>query len=87
KAALPIWISYMQVALKDQPLRLPDPPPGMVKVVVGANGRLLPGGDGDGGIVEWIKAEDLQRMQEDALTEPEPQDSQQAPAEQAFDIF
>ncbi|MGE4367782.1 penicillin-binding protein 1A [Thermomonas sp.] len=87
KAALPIWISYMQAALKDQPLRLPDPPPGMVKVVVGANGRLLPGGDGDGGIVEWIKAEDLQRMQEDALTEPEPQDSQQTPAEQAFDIF
>ena len=52
KAALPIWISYMQVALKGQPERLPDPPAGMVKVSVSAGGRLLPGGDG--GVVEWV---------------------------------
>lgn len=83
KAALPIWISYMAVALKGQPLRLPDPPAGMVQVSVSANGRLLPGGGG--GIVEWVKAEDLQRMQEDALTEPDMQD--QAPTEESFDIF
>ena len=82
KAALPIWISYMQTALKDQPERLPPPPAGMVQVSVSANGRLLPGGEG--GIVEWIKAEDLQRMEEEALTEPEPEDT---PAEESFDIF
>ncbi|MFN3704151.1 penicillin-binding protein 1A [Thermomonas sp.] len=82
KAALPIWISYMQTALKDQPERLPPPPAGMVQVSVSANGRLLPGGEG--GIVEWIKAEDLQRMEEDALTEPE---TDAAPAEESFDIF
>ena len=82
KAALPIWISYMQVALKGQPERLPDPPAGMVKVSVSAGGRLLPGGDG--GIVEWVKAEDLQRMEEEALTEPV---TDEQPAEEAFDIF
>ncbi|WP_240126852.1 penicillin-binding protein 1A [Thermomonas alba] len=84
KAALPIWISYMQVALKDQPPRLPDPPAGMVQVVVGADGRLLP--PGSSGPVEWIKIEDLQRLQEEALTPPEPQD-QANDTEQTFDIF
>lgn len=82
KAALPIWISYMQTALKDQPERLPDPPQGMVQVSVSANGRLLPGGGG--GIVEWVKAEDLQRMEEEALTEPE---TEEQPTEESFDIF
>ena len=33
----------------------------MVKVSVGAGGQLLPGGSG--GIVEWVKAEDLERME------------------------
>ena len=82
KAALPIWISYMQAALKGQPERLPPPPAGMVQVSVSASGRLLPGGEG--GIVEWVKAEDLQRMEEEALTEPE---TETAPAEESFDIF
>ncbi|HOV96644.1 MAG TPA: penicillin-binding protein 1A [Thermomonas sp.] len=82
KAALPIWINYMQVALKDQPLRLPDPPDGMVKVSVSASGRLLPGVEG--GITEWVKAEDLQRMEEDTLATP---DSEAQPPEESFDIF
>jgi penicillin-binding protein 1A len=72
----------MQAALKDQPERLPDPPEGMVKVSVSASGRLLPGGEG--GIVEWVKAEDLQRMEEEALAEPE---AEEQPAEASFDIF
>ncbi len=82
KAALPIWINYMQVALKDQPQRLPEPPAGMVKVGVSAGGRLLPGVDG--GIAEWVKAEDLQRMEDEALTEP---DTEAPPTEESFDIF
>ena len=81
KAALPIWISYMQTALKDQPERLPDPPAGLVKVSVSPSGRLLPDG---GGIVEWVKAEDLQRMEEESLVEPE---IEAQPAEESFDIF
>ncbi len=82
KAALPIWIDFMRVALKDQPVRLPEPPEGMVKVSVSASGRLLPGVDG--GITEWVKAEDLQRMEEDMLEAPE---EEAAPAEASFDIF
>lgn len=82
KAALPIWIGYMKAALKDQPERLPEPPEGMVKVGVSAGGRLLPGGSG--GITEWVKVEDLQRMEAD-VDYDDGRDAQ--PTEQAFDIF
>ncbi len=71
KAALPIWINYMKVALKDQPERDLDPPAGMVQVK--ANG-----------VVEWLKAEDEERMQSELDSLPE-QDAQ--PDEEAFDIF
>ena len=81
KAALPIWINYMKTALKDQPERIPDPPDGMIMVGVGANGRLLPEG---GGITEWVKIEDLERMETDLAPE---EDLNAQPAEEAFDIF
>jgi len=81
KAALPIWINYMQVALKDKPLATNEPPQGMVKVSVAANGTLLP--EGNGGVLEWVKAEDLDRME--TYVDYGPQDS--APAEESFDIF
>lgn len=80
KAALPIWIDYMRVALKDVPIARNDPPEGMIKVSVGANGTLLP--DGGGGIVEYVKVEDLERME--TYTN---YDTEQAPDEAAFDIF
>ncbi|MGV8943967.1 penicillin-binding protein 1A [Thermomonas sp.] len=82
KAALPIWINYMRVALKDQPERDPEPPAGMVQVSVGAGGRLLPGASG--GVVEWVKAEDLERME--SYAEPDADPNAQ-PDEAAFDIF
>ena len=82
KAALPIWINFMRVALKDQPERNPDPPAGMVQVSVSAGGRLMPGNSG--GVVEWVKAEDLERM--DSYTEPDADPNAQ-PDEEAFDIF
>ena len=47
-----------------------------------ANGRLLPGGTG--GITEWVKIEDLQRMEADMETEI---DMDAQPTEEAFDIF
>ena len=81
KAALPIWIEYMRVALEDQPIARNEPPDGMVKVSVGANGQLIE--DGGGGIVEWVKAEDLERME--AYVDYGPSD--EVPAEEAFDIF
>jgi penicillin-binding protein 1A len=80
KAALPIWIDYMRVALEDQPLADHEPPEGMVKVSVGAGGQLIEGG---GGLTEWVKAEDLERMETYVDYGPE----QSAPSEEAFDIF
>jgi penicillin-binding protein 1A len=53
----------------------------MVKVAVGAGGRLLPAGSS--GIAEWIKAEDLEKMEADAETVQD----QDAQDEAAFDIF
>lgn len=81
KAALPIWIDYMRVALKDQPIATNDPPEGMIKVSVSASGALIPGEGG--GIVEWVKAEDLDRMQNYVDYGPE----EAAPTEEEFDIF
>jgi penicillin-binding protein 1A len=84
KAALPIWIDYMRVALKDKPIQPNDPPQGMVKVTVGAGGRLIPGGTG--GITEWVKAEDLERMQNDIDYGPTTQQQTQD-SEESYDIF
>lgn len=81
KAALPIWIDYMRVALKDQPIASNEPPEGMVKVSVSASGALLP--EGSGGVVEWVKADDLNRME--TYVDYGPQDA--APTEESFDIF
>ncbi|UHQ22530.1 penicillin-binding protein 1A [Lysobacter sp. 5GHs7-4] len=81
KAALPIWIDYMRVALKDKPIAPNEPPQGMVKVSVGANGSLIP--DGVGGIVEWVKAEDLDKMQ----SYVDYGAAEAAPSEESFDIF
>ena len=71
KAALPIWISYMKTALKEQPPRDLEPPAGMVEVK--ANG-----------VVEWLKVEDQERIQDELAAMPD-QDAQ--PDEEAFDIF
>lgn len=70
RAALPIWIDYMRVALKDQPVARNDPPDGMVQVNLN-------------GVTEWIKSEDLDRIQD--FDDFGPQDA--APEEEAFDIF
>ena len=69
--------------LKDQPIAANDPPEGMVKVAVSAGGRLLPGGSG--GITEYVKAEDLERMESVVDVDQEQQDA--TPDEESFDIF
>jgi penicillin-binding protein 1A len=53
----------------------------MVNVSVAANGALMP--EGSGGVVEWVKAEDLDRME--TYVDYGPQDA--VPAEESFDIF
>ncbi|HEY0334588.1 MAG TPA: penicillin-binding protein 1A [Stenotrophomonas sp.] len=69
KAALPIWIDYMRVALKDAPIARNDPPDGMTQATIN-------------GAVEWVKNEDLDRLQDYDYGLQE----QQAD-EKAFDIF
>jgi penicillin-binding protein 1A len=81
RAALPIWIDFMRVALEGMPVVENEPPEGMIRVSVTEGGRLLPTASG-GGIVEWVKAEDLDRMESEI-----PMDYDDAPAEEAFDIF
>ena len=81
RAALPIWIDFMRVALKDVPIARNDPPDRMVRVAVTEGGRLLPTESG-GGIVEYVKAEDLDRMESEV-----DMNYDDLPAEEAFDIF
>ncbi len=83
KAALPIWIDYMKVALKDVPIAANDPPEGMVKVAVTASGQLLPT-EGSGGIIEYVKVEDLERMETYVNYGA---GDEAAPSEESFDIF
>lgn len=84
RAALPIWISYMKAALDGKPVVRHEPPQGMVKVSVGAGGQLLPGGSG--GIVEWVKAEDLERMEVHQDFGPA-LDAEVEPEATTYDIF
>jgi penicillin-binding protein 1A len=51
RAALPIWIEYMRVALQDTPIARNDPPDGMTQTTFN-------------GATEWIKNEDLDRLQD-----------------------
>ncbi|WP_101925118.1 penicillin-binding protein 1A [Luteimonas rhizosphaerae] len=81
RAALPIWIDFMRIALQDVPIAANEPPDGMVRVAVTAGGRLLPT-DADGGIIEYVKAEDLERMESEIDLRID-----DVPAEEAFDIF
>jgi penicillin-binding protein 1A len=83
RAALPIWIDYMRVALTDVPQQTLDPPPGIVTVQIDrGSGRILPAGS-TGGLQEYFKAEELERFQNEV---PGTVDAT-ATNEEAFDIF
>jgi penicillin-binding protein 1A len=83
RAALPIWIDYMRVALTDVPQRDIQPPPGIVTANIDpASGRLLPQGSA-GGMPEYFKAEELERYRNEV---PGTADAT-ATNEDAFDIF
>lgn len=81
QAALPIWINFMRAALEDRPVSPNTPPDGMIQVQVSASGTLVPGGSG--GLTEWVKVEDLDRMQSDTAYHG----VSEKPAEESFDIF
>jgi len=87
RSALPIWIDYMKVALKDAPLTESPQPPGMTRVMVHpGNGQLLTGSAQEDGIVEYIKNEDLPRMRGDDSFHFTPGEDQRT-VEEVFDIF
>ncbi|PJK10218.1 peptidase [Lysobacteraceae bacterium NML120232] len=71
RAALPIWISYMKAALEGKPVETREPPEGMAKAKDG----------------EWVKVEDLERMESYSdYGSPSPQE-QTSSNEGAYDIF
>jgi penicillin-binding protein 1A len=64
------------------PIAKNEPPEGMIKVAVSAGGQLLPT-TSNGGIVEYVKVEDLERME--SYVDYGPDDA--VPSEEQFDIF
>ncbi|MGC1816361.1 MAG: penicillin-binding protein 1A [Casimicrobiaceae bacterium] len=64
RAALPIWMSYMQRALKGVPQDLPTPPAGVVSVPINPNTGLR---DDSSTLSDWFMAEFTPRRSQDAL--------------------
>lgn len=82
KSALPIWIDYMRVALKDVPVTEPVVPAGIITAYVDAgSGYPVPAGT-PGAREEYFKVEDLDRLASSGYG-AEPATSDQ----EAFDIF
>jgi penicillin-binding protein 1A len=63
KAALGMWVDFMDNALKDQPIAKLDAPAGMVQVQIEGGGK---GGKSKGGVTEMVAEESR-----DAVSEPE----------------
>ncbi len=61
RAALPIWIDFMGVTLKDVPETDLTPPNGIVTAKISASGNLLPEGT-PGALTEYFKQEDYDRL-------------------------
>lgn len=82
RAALPIWIDYMAVALADAPVREMPLPEGLLALTIDpASGALLPDGS-PGGIIDYLRPEDRDRL----LAAP-PDAAVGGIEEQAFDVF
>jgi len=61
RAALPIWIDFMGVTLKDIPETDLTPPNGIVTAKISASGNLLPEGT-PSALTEYFKQEDYDRL-------------------------
>ena len=84
KAALPIWIAYMQTTLKDVPLMDNTPPQGIVTVAINrATGNLVPDGT-PGAMTEYMKSEDYDRIVSGGYS---PSDIGDPAETQSYDIF
>jgi penicillin-binding protein 1A len=84
KAALPIWIAYMQTTLKDVPLMDNTPPNGVVTVSINrGTGNLVPDGT-PGAMTEYMKTEDYDRIVSGGYA---PSDIGDSDDTQSYDIF
>jgi len=82
RAALPIWIAYMQQSLEGVPESKPSLPSGIATVTLDADtGALLPPGT-PGAIAELIRVEDIARLQRRSPTE-----ERTLGEKESFDIF
>jgi len=84
RSALPIWVEYMQAALKDAPVAVFRQPARMTRILVNEDGHLITAGNPSGGIVEYVKSEDLPRMQVEYSVDFNLEDRAD---EDVFDIF
>ena len=82
KAALPIWIDFMRVALKDMPEQPFDMPPGIARVRIDAATGLLAAAGDPGAILEVMKTEDATRL----ASQPPPTD-ETSEQHEAYDVF
>ena len=69
RAALPMWIAYMKVALENVPETIPPPPPGMVTVRIDPKTGLLADSDQRDAVFETFRKEYVPRQH--AVTLPE----------------
>ncbi len=81
KAALPIWIDFMRVALEGVPERPFDMPPGISTVRIDADSGLLASAGDPDAILEVLKSEDVARLA--AQPQPDNDDAQR----DAYDVF
>lgn len=83
KAALPIWINYMRVALDGKAETPFVPPPGISTARIDPATGYLASSDDSGSILEIFKSEDIERLSAPP-PESEMDDGQQG---EAYDIF
>ena len=83
QAALPIWIDYMRVALKDVPEQPFDMPPGISRVRIDAASGMLAAAGDPGAILEVMKAEDAKRL----ASQPPASEQQNGEQREAYDVF
>jgi penicillin-binding protein 1A len=83
KAALPIWIDFMRVALKNIPDQLPDTPDGITKARIDPDSGLLARIENPEAIMEVFDAGTLPPMEEAV----EGQQSEISQDEDPYDIF
>jgi penicillin-binding protein 1A len=83
KAALPIWIDFMRVALEGVPEQPFDMPEGIARVRVDRYSGLLAGAGDPDAILEVMKSEDATRL----ASQPPPDEDANHERREAYDVF